>query len=78
MKETVAPGEEYILAEEPFSFTVFKDSYSLAHDSIQEVRIANFSKGTLPSTGGMGTIVFFLVGAVAMTGVVAVSRKKKA
>ena len=78
LKETVAPGEEYILAEEPFSFTVFKDSYSLAHDSIQEVRIANFSKGTLPSTGGMGTIVFFLVGAVAMTGIVAVSRKKKA
>lgn len=78
LKEIAVPDESYILPDGTFTFTVSKDSYSLIHDSITEERIKNFSKGTLPSTGGMGTIVFFLVGAVAMTGVVAVSRKKKA
>lgn len=74
LKEIAVPDSSYILPDGTFKFEVSANSYKTA----DEVKIANFSKGTLPSTGGMGTIVFFLVGAVAMTGVVAVSRKKKA
>lgn len=76
--EMATSDDTYILPDRTFGFKVAKGSYDLSHEVLKEEEIANFSKGTLPSTGGMGTIVFFLVGAVAMTGVVAVSRKKKA
>lgn len=82
LQEIAVPDSTYILPDGRFEFVVEAGSYENSEDfnkvSDEEQKIKNFSKGTLPSTGGMGTIVFFLVGAVAMTGVVAVSRKKKA
>lgn len=82
LQEIAVPDSTYILPDGRFEFVVEAGSYENSEDfnevSDEEQEIKNFSKGTLPSTGGMGTIVFFLVGAVAMTGVVAVSRKKKA
>ena len=79
LQEIAVPDSTYILPDGKFEFEVARGSYDLSHEVLnEEQKIKNFSKGTLPSTGGMGTIVFFLVGAVAMTGVVAVSRKKKA
>ncbi|WP_430612602.1 pilin N-terminal domain-containing protein [Enterococcus sp. DIV0876] len=69
--ETSVSSEEYILPTEGFEFEVTKHSYqtteALAADS-QEIE--NYTKGFLPATGGMGIILFLLLGSLTMGGTV--------
>lgn len=69
--ETSVSSEEYILPTEGFAFEVTKHSYqtteALAADS-QEIE--NYTKGFLPATGGMGIILFLLLGSLTMGGTV--------
>ncbi|MGX7200180.1 pilin N-terminal domain-containing protein [Enterococcus nangangensis] len=73
--EFAEPSDRYILPTDGFEFVVSKGSYASESAEIQEVE--NKAKGTLPMTGGAGTIVFFLVGAATMAGAAYVVRKNK-
>ncbi|MGX7200179.1 pilin N-terminal domain-containing protein [Enterococcus nangangensis] len=77
LMEYATPSDRYILPETGFSFKVSFGSYLAGNEELGKERIANKEKTPLPSTGGMGTIVFFLVGATTMAGVVYLVRKKK-
>lgn len=74
LMEFAAPSDRYILPADGFDFDVYYGSF-LGEDVVQKVE--NREKGSLPSTGGTGTIVFFLVGAATMAGAAYVVRKNK-
>ncbi|MBO0437891.1 SpaH/EbpB family LPXTG-anchored major pilin [Vagococcus fluvialis] len=64
LKETKAP-EGYVLLSKPIEFKVNKDSY----EKDNSLTITNKHKGSLPLTGGMGTVVF-IVGGLSVFGLV--------
>lgn len=73
LMEFATSSDKYILPETGFTFTVKKDS----SNEIKPFEVKNRAKGSLPSTGGIGTVVFYLVGAAAMAGVFVIARRKK-
>lgn len=71
--ETKAPNGYQIGG--PVSFEISKDSYSIADDTLRE-GVPNASRGGfLPSTGGMGIVIFLLIGGALMA--FAVTRYRK-
>ncbi|MFW8054051.1 SpaH/EbpB family LPXTG-anchored major pilin [Vagococcus fluvialis] len=69
--ETEAP-DGYVLLKNPIEFKVDENSY----DNKQTVEIVNKHKGSLPMTGGIGSIVFVVAG-VSAFGFVAFYFKKR-
>ena len=69
--ETEAP-EGYVLLKNPIKFTVDENSYN----EKQTVKVVNKHKGSLPLTGGIGSIVF-VVGGISAFGFAAFYFKKR-
>lgn len=71
LKETVAP-EGYNLPSTPFTLTVPEDNTTL--------NITNTAGSMLPSTGGIGTTIFYVIGGILVAGAVVllIVRKKRA
>lgn len=69
--ETEAP-EGYVLLKNPIKFTVDDNSYNKQ----QTVEVVNKHKGSLPLTGGIGSIVF-VVGGISAFGLAALYFKKR-
>ncbi|GCF93883.1 hypothetical protein NRIC_17740 [Enterococcus florum] len=68
LKETYAPAP-YQLLVNPIDFEVTSTSWTDGFDSIDYAeRIENKKKPELPITGGMGTIIFTILGLTVMTG----------
>lgn len=77
--EITTPGAEYILPNEGFEFIVGKNTFNQDGVAVAGEKIKNYTRGTLPATGGMGSIPYFLVGGIGMLGIgYLVRRKKKA
>lgn len=79
--ETETPGEEYILPDptEGFEFIVGKNTFNKDGVAVAGEKIKNYTRGTLPATGGMGSMPYFLIGGAGMLGIgYLVRRKKKA
>ncbi|WP_071130538.1 pilin N-terminal domain-containing protein [Enterococcus timonensis] len=74
LQEFAAPSDRYILPDTGFDFPVYYGSFS-NEDNLMD--IDNIAKGSLPSTGGIGTLIFYLIGGLAMAGVVMVTKNKK-
>ena len=67
VKEVKAPTG-YDLLKDPVLFTVAKDSYKTVQAADGQ-KISNTKKGGfLPSTGGMGIVLFIVAGVVVMAG----------
>lgn len=77
LMEFAAPSDRYILPDGGFDFVVSYGSYGTEEVPGVAQEVENKAKGTLPMTGGTGTIVFFLVGAATMAGAAYVVRKNK-
>lgn len=81
--ETKTPGEKYILPTEGFEFIIeentFNDEGGAPVTGEKIGTIKNYTRGTLPATGGMGAAPYFLIGGAGMLGIgYLVRRKKKA
>ena len=77
LEEIVAPAG-YNLLKAPITVTVKNDGTVTYGDSTGEVRVLNSTGTELPSTGGMGTTIFYVLGGVLMAGafVLLVVRKR--
>lgn len=77
LEEIVAPAG-YNLLKEAVQVTIGKDGTVSYGNSTGEVRIENNTGTELPSTGGMGTTIFYVLGGVLMAGafVLLVVRKR--
>ena len=77
LEEIVAPAG-YNLLKDPITVTVKNDGTVSYGDSTGEVRVLNSTGTELPSTGGMGTTIFYVLGGVLMAGafVLLVVRKR--
>ncbi|MGF2145714.1 SpaH/EbpB family LPXTG-anchored major pilin [Vagococcus fluvialis] len=71
LEETKAP-DGYVLLKNPIEFTVDENSYNKK----QTVEVVNKHKGSLPMTGGIGSIVF-VVGGISAFGFAAFYFKKR-
>ncbi len=72
----------YILPEEGFEFEVARGSYDGTGideegNQIKPNVVPNKAEGSLPATGGIGTVVFFLVGGLTMAGTYVATRRRK-
>jgi fimbrial isopeptide formation D2 family protein/LPXTG-motif cell wall-anchored protein len=80
LKETVAPGG-YNLPTDPFVLVLEKDSSgeaSITPGTAATINIQNVAGTILPSTGGIGTTIFYIVGSVLVVGagVVLITKKR--
>lgn len=85
LHETKAPAG-YNKLKDPVAFTISADlsvgsstlTYTGKPDSISRIEVENLTGSALPSTGGIGTTIFYVVGGLLMLGavVVLVTRKK--
>lgn len=78
LEEIVAPAG-YNLLKAPITVTVKNDgTVTYGDNSTGEVRVLNSTGTELPSTGGMGTTIFYVLGGVLMAGafVLLVVRKR--
>ena len=85
LHETKAPAG-YNKLKAPVAFTIRADlsvgsstlTYTGKPDSISQIEVENLTGSALPSTGGIGTTIFYVVGGLLMLGavVVLVTRKK--
>lgn len=81
--ETKTPGTDYILPTEGFEFIIEENTFNdeggepVTGEKIDTIK--NYTRGTLPATGGMGAAPYFLIGGAGMLGIgYLVRRKKKA
>ena len=81
--ETKTPGTDYILPTEGFEFIIEENTFNdkngapVTGEKIDTIK--NYTRGTLPATGGMGSAAYFLIGGAGMLGIgYLVRRKKKA
>lgn len=81
--EIETPGEKYILPTEGFEFIIEENTFNdkngapVTGEKIDTIK--NYTRGTLPATGGMGSAAYFLIGGAGMLGIgYLVRRKKKA
>jgi len=75
---TVPEGYNKIAASDPsLSFTIADDDYSDSN-LIQSTTVINNAGTELPSTGGIGTTIFYIVGAILVAGaaIILVTRRK--
>ena len=83
LTETAAPAGYNKLAD-PVTIFIGEDGVVNATDDnpngVTEVKVLNQSGSELPSTGGMGTTVFYVVGGILVVGaiVLLVARKRMA
>lgn len=85
LHETKAPAG-YNKLKDPVAFTISANlsvgsstlTYTGKSDSISQIEVENLTGSVLPSTGGIGTTIFYVVGGLLMLGavVVLVTRKK--
>lgn len=80
LEETVAPeGYNKLDARRPVEISHFADDgKAIAQTVAQDVSIENSTGTALPSTGGIGTTIFYLIGAILVigAGVVFVTRRR--
>lgn len=81
--EIETPGGKYILPTEGFEFIIEENTFNdkngepVTGEKIDTIK--NYTRGTLPATGGMGSAPYFLIGGAGMLGIgYLVRRKKKA
>jgi len=80
LKETVAPGG-YNLPTDPFVLVLEKDSSgeaSITPGTAATINIQNVAGTILPSTGGIGTTIFYIVGSILVVGagIVLITKKR--
>lgn len=79
LEETVAPEGYNKLAErKTVEISHFADGKAIAQTEAQNVSIENLTGTALPGTGGIGTTIFYLIGAILVigAGVVFVTRRR--
>lgn len=79
LEETVAPEGYNKLAERrTVEISHFADGKAIAQTAAQDVSIENLTGTALPETGGIGTTIFYLIGAILVigAGVVFVTRRR--
>ncbi len=78
LEETKQP-DGYNMLTEPYGFKLQEiDSYDEAGISTSPVKVENSAGTTLPSTGGIGTTIFYVLGGLLMAGavVILITRKR--
>ena len=65
LEETEAPND-YVKLGSRIEFTVDEDSYGTPEQLVSPEKIPNHHKGTLPSTGGKGIVIFIVIGLLAI------------
>ena len=76
LKETKAP-EGYNLLKAPIAITIDADG-KINGENVTQVEVQNNAGSLLPSTGGVGTTIFYIAGAflVLISGVVLIAKKR--
>lgn len=67
--EDVAPGG-YNALKEPLTITIQQEDGSILHGfgTVSEVKVLNTKGAVMPSTGGIGTTIFYVVGSILLVG----------
>ncbi len=76
-KETAAPAG-YNLLKEPVNFVIGENgTITMGETTVTQVEVQNNAGSELPETGGMGTTLFYILGAALMLGAVVLLVTKK-
>ena len=80
LTETKNPNEGYNMLGEPVTLTLHEDKASVFDDATLETwqDVENYKGTILPSTGGIGTVIFYVLGSLLVIGcgIVLISRRR--
>ena len=80
LTETKNPHEGYNMLGEPVTLTLHEDKASVFDDATLETwqDVENYKGTVLPSTGGIGTVIFYVLGSLLVIGcgIVLISRRR--